>query len=337
MTNLISQVVIKLQQATNFTVTLTPEFGMVDGKLTIEYAGKIYSWQVETKNQLTRPVLVNILRNTVFKDECLLVAPYINENLAQLSRVEGLNFIDLAGNMYLHRPPIFIDRQGYKPAPEHKALVARQQTGKAFQPKGMKLVMMLLLDPELVNQPMRVIAEQAEVALGTVKQVLDDLKHLSFIIEKGQKGKVLAEQDLLLTRWLEAYPSNMEAKLEQSLYTTDNIEILKQAKLEQYGALWGGEVAAEAYTHYLKPGTYLIYADKNTQTTLLKTLRLRRLRPEENAENAIRLVVPPVGIDKLKGPRTGLVTPLLVYAELLNSNDSRNLETAKRLYDDYLT
>jgi hypothetical protein len=337
MSDLLKQAIVKLEKATNFTITHTPEYGVVDGTLTIEYAGQKYTWQIETINRLTRPLLAKILRNTLFKDDCLLIAPYINENLAQLCRAEAINFIDLAGNMYLYRPPMFINIQGHKPAPEHKALVARQQTGKAFQPKGMKLVMMLLLDAELVNQPMRVIAEQAEVALGTVKQVLDDLKHLSFIIEKGQKGKVLAEQDLLLTRWLDAYPRNMEAKLEQSLYTTDNIETLKQAKLEQYGALWGGEVAAEAYTHYLKPSTYLIYADSNTQTTLLKTFRLRRLRSDENAENAIRLVVPPVSIDKLKGPRTGLVAPLLVYAELLNSNDSRNLETAKRLYNDYLT
>ena len=85
-------------------------------------------------------------------------------------------------------------------------------TGKAFQPKGMKLVMMLLLKPELVNQPMRVLAEQAEIALGTVKQVLDDLKQLTFILEKGKKGLVLNEKDLLLTRWLDAYPYNMDAQ-----------------------------------------------------------------------------------------------------------------------------
>lgn len=335
MNNLIPQAAAILEQATRFTVTRTVEYGLIDGTLTIEYAGEKYTWQVETKNRLSRPVLSNILRNTLFKDDCLLVAPYINENLAQLCRTEAVNFIDLAGNMYLHRPPIFINIQGHKPAPEHKALVARQQLGKAFQPKGMKLVMMFLLDAELVNQPMRVIAEQAEVALGTVKQVLDDLKHLSFIIGKGQKGKVLAEQELLLTRWLDAYPRNMEAKLNQSLYTTDDIEGLKKADLTQYGALWGGEVAAEAYTHYLRPSTYLIYADNNAQKTLLKTFRLRRLRSDDNEENAIRLVVPPVSIDKIKGPRTGLVAPLLVYAELLNSNDSRNIETAKRLYDDY--
>lgn len=39
----------------------------------------------------------------------------------------------------------------------------------------MKLVMMLLFEPQLINKTMRAIAEEAEIALGTVKQELDDL------------------------------------------------------------------------------------------------------------------------------------------------------------------
>ena len=42
------------------------------------------------------------------------------------------------------------------------------------------------------------------------------------------------------------------------------------------------------------------------------------------------MVEPPVGIDKIRGELPGYIAPLLVYAELLNSDDPRNLETAKR-------
>src|SRR5690606_17282300 len=105
-----------------------------------------------------------------------------------LCREKQVNFIDLAGNAYLCRPPLFIDIRGHKPLPEHQSQLTRRLTGKAFQPKGMKLVMMLLLKPELVAQPMRVMAEAADIALGTVKQVLDDLKQLGFILDKG-KGR----------------------------------------------------------------------------------------------------------------------------------------------------
>ena len=196
--------------------------------------------------------------------------------------------------------------------------------------------MMLLLKPELVNQPMRVLAEQAEIALGTVKQVLDDLKQLTFILDKGKKGFVLNEKDLLLTRWLDAYPRNIEAKLEQRLYVPQDIEQLRNVPLDKYGALWGGEVAADAYTHYLTPKTYQIYADTEAHKALLKTFRLRRLRAEETDVNVLKIVEPPVGIDKIRGELPGYIAPLLVYAELLNSDDPRNLETAKRIYHDHL-
>ena len=261
---------------------------------------------------------------------------YINENIAELCQELQIDYLDLAGNAHLNIPPFYIDIRGKKPPQEHQIQHARKLTGKAFQPKGMKLVMMLLLKPELVNQPMRVLAEQAEIALGTVKQVLDDLKQLTFILEKGKKGLVLNEKDLLLTRWLDAYPHNVEAKLEQKLYVPQNIEQLRNAPLDKYGALWGGEVAADAYTHYLTPKTYHIYADTEAHKALLKTFRLRRIRAEETDVNILKIVEPPVGIDKIRGELPGYIAPLLVYAELLNSDDPRNLETAKRIYHDHL-
>ncbi|MDP5137236.1 type IV toxin-antitoxin system AbiEi family antitoxin [Rheinheimera baltica] len=338
MGDLLLQVADLLKNNTNLKIEARLERGSVDGWLTVCCAEHKYSWQVEAKNRLTRPVLAKL----IFQDQILgngesvLVAPYINENLAELCREKQLNFADLAGNAYLYRPPLYIDIRGRKPTPEHQVQLNRQSTGKAFQPKGAKLVMLLLLKPELVNAPMRVIANQAEIALGTVKQVLDDLKLLGFIVDKGKGGKVLAETELMLTRWLDAYPHNLAAKLKHALYTADDLSLIRNSNLAQYNALWGGEVAAEAYTHYLKPKKLLLYADQIAQTALLKAFRLRRLRPNESEDNAVEMVEPPIAIEKLSGIKPGMVNPLLVYAELLASNDPRNLETAQRLYHDYL-
>lgn len=338
MDNLLPQAAKVLAKNTQLNVMTRQGKTKVDGWLTITCTGQMYKWAVETKNRLTRPMLAKLMFQDQVLDngERLIVAPYINDNLAGLCREKQVNFIDLAGNAYLCSPPLFIDIRGQKPLPEHQTQLTRKLTGKALQPKGMKLVMMLLLKPELVTQPMRVMAEEAEIALGTVKQVLDDLKQLSFILDKGKGRTTLTEPDLLLTRWLDAYPHNLAAKLNQALYVADDLTAIRKADLAQYGALWGGEVAADAYTHYLKPKTHLIYADQHTQKTLLKTFRLRRLRAGESEEHAINMVEPPVAIEKLKGPKPGMTAPLLVYAELLHSNDARNLETAKSLYHDYL-
>ena len=342
MDTLLAEAAEMLAATTNLNVTYTYDQEKIDrgidGHLTITNRQQKYTWGVELKNRLTRQILTKLTTGiTMLQDEkALIIAPYINENIAELCREMQVDYLDLAGNAHLNNPPIYIDIRGRKPPPEHQIQLTRQLTGKAFQPKGMKLVMMLLLKPELVNQPMRVLAEQAEIALGTVKQVSDDLKQLTFIIDKGKKGGVLNEQDLLLTRWLDAYPHNMEAKLKQTLYVAQDLAEIRNAPLEPYGALWGGEVAADAYTHYLKPKTYQIYADTEAHKTLLKKFRLRRLHANETDVTPIRVVEPPVAIEKIKGKLPGYATPLLVYAELLNSDDPRNLETAKRIYNDYL-
>lgn len=337
MDNLLKQAAEVLANKTALKVKHQLGNAEADELLTLTCGKQKYKWAVEAKTRLTRPILTNTLLqlDNQNRSNTLLIAPYINENLAELCRQEQVNFIDLAGNMYINQPPLYIDIRGQKPAPEHQLQVTRQLIGKAFQPKGMKLVMLLLLNPDLIKRSMRAIAQEAEIALGTVKQVLDDLKQLAFVIDKGKQGKTLAENEQLLTRWLDAYPHNLAAKLDQSLYTTDDLTALKKANLAQYGALWGGEVAAAAYTHYLRPKTYLIYAPKEAQKNLLKTFRLRRLRADENAERAIRVVEPPVALEKIQGTQPAMIAPLLVYAELLNSNDPRNLDTAKRLYHDY--
>ena len=316
----------------------TQDAQVTDGQLTIIHGNQRHTWCVEEKERLTRHRLQKLqLAETVFSDKkTLIVTTYINENIAELCRELQIDYLDMAGNAHLNIPPFYIDIRGKKPPQEHQIQHARKLTGKAFQPKGMKLIMMLLLKPELVNQPMRVLAEQAEIALGTVKQVLDDLKQLTFILDKGKKGAVLNEKDLLLTKWLDAYPHNMEAKLEQRLYVPQDIEQLRNAPLNKYGAIWGGEVAADAYTHYITPKTYQIYADAEAHKVLLKTFRLRRLRAEETGVNILKIVEPPVVLEKIKGALPGCVAPLLVYAELINSDDPRNLETAKRIYRDYL-
>lgn len=342
MDNLLAEAAKLLAANTKLNVTYTHHNARnaeeTDGQLTITHGNQKHTWCVEEKEGLTRHRLHKLqLEKIVFNNKkTLIVTTYINENIAELCQELQIDYLDLAGNAHLNIPPFYIDIRGKKPPQEHQIQHARKLTGKAFQPKGMKLVMMLLLKPELVNQPMRVLAEQAEIALGTVKQVLDDLKQLTFVLEKGKKGLVLNEKDLLLTRWLDAYPHNMEAKLEQKLYVPQNIEQLRNAPLDKYGALWGGEVAADAYTHYLTPKTYQIYADTEAHKALLKTFRLRRLRAEETDVNILKIVEPPVGIDKIRGELPGYIAPLLVYAELLNSDDPRNLETAKRIYHDHL-
>ena len=88
MDDLLLQVADLLQRNTHLKVEANLGRDGVDGWLTVCCAEHKCTWQVEAKNRLTRPVLAKL----IFQDQILgngesvLVAPYINENLAELCR-----------------------------------------------------------------------------------------------------------------------------------------------------------------------------------------------------------------------------------------------------------
>ena len=277
------------------------------------------------------------LKNTI--TDVLLVTDYINPSQATILKEHGIPFLDLAGNVYINQPPVYIEIQGKKPEKPHSKVALSKQLGKAFQPKGMKVVFMLLTQPELANAPMRTIAKAAEVSLGTVKQVIDDLLYQGFIAHKGQRKKELVNRQGLLDKWLNAYPIFVEAKLEKEIYTTNNLELLRNFEMGDLKALWGGEFAAEQYDNYLNAKDYLIYVDQAHKNEILKAARLRKAKPaevEDHTTTKVILVEPFLDTEKVSGKRVGLAHPYLIYANLLASLDPRNIDAARRFNENHI-
>jgi hypothetical protein len=309
----------------------------VDGQLTLPITHTTINF--ECKKWINKANLPRLLANMKAHEpdvQTMLITEYVNPNLAEQLKDHGIQFLDTAGNAFINQLPVYIDIHGKKPTKPNIEVTLVKQMGKAFQPKGMKVVFMLLTQPELVNAPMRTIADTAEVALGTVKQVMDDLYYQGFIVQKGDKRKVVADAKALLDKWLDAYPENMQAKLNQTLFATDNPELLKAIDASDFDGFWGGELAAERYDHYLKAKDFLIYLEPEQKKAFLKAARLRKPAVNEVPDYKIMVVEPPFEGKKIQGDQTGLAHPLLVYANLVTSTDPRNMDAAKRLYDEYL-
>ena len=293
--------------------------------------------QIECKTNIQNPSALNRLTQMMLDDaeNRLLVTKYITPKLAKTLKKLGLQYLDTVGNAYIRQYPIYIDIQGNKPEKGDKLEVLAKQVGKAFQPKGMKVVFMLLTNPDLLNATMRTIAEQAEVALGTVKQVIDDLIYQGFIVQKG-KHKEFVEQKTLTEKWLDAYPANVEAKLNHEVFTTDNPTMLFDLNLGDLKCAWGGEVAALRYDHYLNAKDFLIHIPIEQKRNLLKTTRLRKAKLGEILEHKVVLVEPLLAIDKMIGQHPELIHPLMVCAQLFTTNDPRNIDAARKLYEQHL-
>ncbi|WP_417445457.1 type IV toxin-antitoxin system AbiEi family antitoxin [Kangiella sp.] len=270
------------------------------------------------------------LRNT------LLVTDYVNANQAKRLKSEGVQYIDTAGNAYIDSPPIYLNIQGKRPVKLHKVEQLNKQIGKAFMPKGMQVIYMLLSRPDLVRASLRTIAEEAEIALGTVKQVMDDLTYQGFIVQMGRGERELDRVDALRDYWVSYYPANIHAKQASQLLVARDITTIKDTNIRDFNAIWGGEVAAELYQHHLRAKDATIYIAEKEKAGLIKELRLRKPSPHEDIDYSVRLVTPFIEISKLTGEQPDLAHPLLVYANLVATHDPRNLEAAERLYEQYL-
>ncbi|MEE8059119.1 MAG: type IV toxin-antitoxin system AbiEi family antitoxin [Pseudomonadales bacterium] len=281
----------------------------------------------------------------------MLVADYVNPNMAKKLKAMDVQFIDTAGNAYINLPPLYIQVAGNKPLENQAGKNAG--ANRAFDTTGLKVIFGFVCDALLVNAPYRTIAREVGVALGTVGQIVNGLKDTGYIVDRGKtKERRLVNRRKLLDRWVDAYPEKLKPKLRVGEYVNDDPYWWKEFQIEKYGAYWGGEVAAAQYTDYLKPQVVTLYLPEQAEKKLMAAAKLRKAlewtaggpgivriyRPfwqqkitalaknkTEYVEKNNNAVVPP-----------GLVHPILVYADLIATGDSRNLETARMIYERFI-
>jgi hypothetical protein len=273
-------------------------------------------------------------------EEGLLVADYINPRMADKLRQQGVQFIDTVGNAFINQPPVYVYVTGNRPE-EHRFIATRDGVKRAFEPKGLMVIYAFLRYPELVNAPYRRIADQAGVAVGTVGWVLNALKAGDFVRARGaKKGRRLVNYRKLLDRWVEAWPEKLKPKKLLGEFIADDPYWWKAIDIRKYDGYWGGEIAAAKYTNYLTPKVATIYLPEQAQTRLLKDARLRKATEWDEYEAGTVLIYRPFWPEQFDEQdteaRTGLVHPILDYADLVATGDTRNLEVARRLYDEHI-
>jgi hypothetical protein len=276
--------------------------------------------------------------------EGVLVVDYINPNMGKKLKAMGVQYFDAVGNAYINQPPVYIHVTGNKQRDAQSA--TKKGTNRAFEATGLKVVFGFLCDPLLVAATYREIAERTDVALGTVGRVLNGLKDAGFIIDRGRgKGRRLVNQRKILDRWVEAYPEKLKPKQHVGAFIADEPYWWEEIDIEKYGAYWGGELAAAKYTDYLKPQTITIYLPKDAGKKLLARAKLRKAVERTADGPSIVRIYRPFWPERKKNQKNienkvkggaGLVNPILVYADLIATGDSRNLETARMIYERFI-
>lgn len=260
----------------------------------------------------------------------LLVAPYITPEVAERCRELHIPFIDTAGNAYLHEPGLLVFVKGQRA--RIADIPGADTMPRAGTATALRVIFALLCRQELLNAPYREIVRAAGVALGAVGWVFYDLQARGYTTGGTRKGdRRLLEPQRLFEEWVTHYPMRLRPKLTPRRFRAVTPDWWQRVDVTTYGAQWGGEVAAEKLTGYLKPETVTLY-----------------VRPEKDRANVARLVA----AHKLRADPRGdiemldtfwnfpadqdhpdLVPPILVYTDLMATHDPRNLDAARLLYD----
>ena len=309
-----------------------------DATVEIEANGQRYPYVAEIKRVDRFAILRDIkYQHAVYGQapQPLLVAPRITAETADKCRELDLQFIDAAGNAYLHGPGLYVLVKGQRPIEGEDLLPIGQDGKRAGTATHLRVIFALLCKTELLNAPYREIVQVACVALGAIGWVFNDLPDRGIITGGQRKGdRVMLERKKLIDEWITTHPIKLRPKLIPRRSKAAKPDWWKALDITQYGAQWGTEIAAEKLTGHLRPNTVTIYLHKEKgRQNLTRLVAENRLRPDTAGDIEI--------LDAFWDFDDGqamaqTVPPLLAYADLIATLDPRNLEAAKLIHDHYL-
>jgi len=261
----------------------------------------------------------------------LLLAPHVREQQAGALERAGIDYIDLAGNVHLDAPGLFVHVQGQRPQRERATAPVRPQKG------WVKTVLALLVRPDLANAPYRVLADDADVALGTAAKCMTDLT-LRGLLRGPQGTRALGDRQALTALWVQAYVEALRPRLAErrlQIRATDKAEIWTRLRtvLEERNQPWaltGADAAAQRHGYFRAEDTEIyaptrLFDDRDVQRALTA-------QPAARGGNLLVIEPPgPLAIQAAQADAVPIAPDLLVYAELRYRGTDQALEAAAML------
>jgi hypothetical protein len=250
--------------------------------------------------------------------------------MAARCRELDLQFIDTAGNAYLtNRKGILINVMGRKP---DKSLSINPDV--SITTAALRLMFAFLAQPSMLNASYREISSAVQVSTGAIGKALEALESRGFIGTTPQGTRIVNSAELMLSEWATGYISRLKPKLKKFRFTAANpIDLTQAWAPELRRSAWSGEVAAEKVTNHLTPSTVTIYMDIDNAEDLPHMVKRLKLRGDPNGP--IEVVQAFWNMDFFF--ENFPTVPLhLIYADLLGTNDPRNLLVAKQIYKEVI-
>jgi len=300
-----------------------------DGWLHINYGKDLTMFRFNIKGEVrTTDNLMPVSKRSQ-PGQYLLISQYIPKPVKEQLKQADINYLEASGNCFIKTDRIYLYIND-QPVTQMRL----PAEGKLWNTAGLKFLFIMLLQPDILNSSYRQIADAADIALGSVGPLISELEKEGFLIERqvnGEKASIVEGREKLLQRWAGAYCNTLKPKLLKGTFRFANqkgIEGWQDIPAKDF--IWGGEAAGAKLTGYLVPNRLSLYT-KEDKFALMKKLRLI---PDENGP--VEMMTQFWEDRNVTQNTLGTVPPLLAYAELWNSFDSRNQETAERIKNKYL-
>jgi hypothetical protein len=229
-----------------------------------------------------------------------------------------------------------VDVRGRRPE-----TLQRAEPGRLVEAGGLKVILQLLEQPEAATRPYRALARETGTALGTVANVLRELRIAGHLVKGPGDAHRLEKRTDLLDLFIKGYALKLRPACRPARYRHEERDPRRLAGrlagiLKQRQAHWAvtGGVAGGEMTRHLETDTLAIFLDDAGR----EALKGERMLPAPEGGNLtiLEYFAPCITWEKAPG-RLPLATPHLVYAELLQDGRPREVETAHLIYDRFLT
>lgn len=300
-----------------------------DGILTLRADDIPATWQFrcQIKKELLPHHLTVVDKLLLSNSPSLIIAKKISQSVKQLLKTKKISFIESIGNIYIETGTLYILIEGNKHSEP-----GNQFTNRAFASTGLRLVFNLLLDPTLINLSYREIVKKLDISYANVAYIFKDLEKEGFIPYNKRGFRALKNKGDLLNRWMYAYSKKLKPGLLLGRYKFLNAEKFNDwvsIKFESSDTAWGGEPAGGLLTNYLKPEMLTIY----TEEPILSLIKKMKIVSSRDGN----IFIYQKFWKKSEETITQIAPVLLVYADLMTSNDERCLETAGIIYEKYIS
>ncbi|MFB7251363.1 type IV toxin-antitoxin system AbiEi family antitoxin [Microbacterium sp. NPDC056234] len=259
----------------------------------------------------------------------LVLGAKVTPRNADRLRELGVNYLDANGNAYLRFGDVLIDVRGRSGDPVAALHQDKSVTSNLFSPKRAQVIFALISWPDSVNAKLREIASIARVSVGFAQKTLVDLEAANYLqtLGAGRQGRQLNNVDALIDGWVASFPGGLGSPDNTRAFRgTFDPDVLSNDGPEIY---LSGEAAADWLP---RNATWSLYCDEIPSRAAAAGRWTARSSSPNIFVRPIFWTTPAVHTTG----RIQVAPPLLVYADLVSSGESRQREAAERYRSEHV-